>query len=175
MSDEKKAKTKKARKGRVLHTRVPEVLEEELKQVARSLRIPVSNLVRTILEDAVATTQAVGRVAEEELHGAADRIARERARWGDAAKSAGRAARASVAAAEAESAQPESVAVVDEPAAEPDRLAGVIGFQPLVMAVSARCDGCNKELEPGDDAFLGVCMEPGRRVIVGPECVPGRE
>ena len=41
------------KKERVLHTRIPAVLEGELKSAARALRIPVSNLVRTILEDAV--------------------------------------------------------------------------------------------------------------------------
>src|SRR5580658_9165833 len=44
---------KDSRKERVLHTRVPAVLERQLKRFAESLRIPVSNLVRTILEDAL--------------------------------------------------------------------------------------------------------------------------
>lgn len=37
-------------KARVLHTRVPESLEEAIKTKARRLRIPVSNLVRNALE-----------------------------------------------------------------------------------------------------------------------------
>ena len=36
------------KKERVLHTRIPAVLETELKRLAGSLRVPVSNLVRTI-------------------------------------------------------------------------------------------------------------------------------
>ena len=40
------------RKERVLHTRVPEVLAEELKKMAEAMRVPVSNVVRTVLEDA---------------------------------------------------------------------------------------------------------------------------
>jgi hypothetical protein len=37
-------------KDRVLHTRVPESLEDAIKVKARRLRIPVSNLVRNVLE-----------------------------------------------------------------------------------------------------------------------------
>ena len=36
------------KKERVLHTRVPEVLEEELKRLATNLRLPVSNVVPCI-------------------------------------------------------------------------------------------------------------------------------
>ena len=37
-------------KGKVLHTRIPESLEDAIKVRARRLRIPVSNLVRNVLE-----------------------------------------------------------------------------------------------------------------------------
>ena len=39
-------------KARVLHTRIPESLEDAIKTKARRLRIPVSNLVRNALEQA---------------------------------------------------------------------------------------------------------------------------
>lgn len=56
----------RARKERVLHTRIPAVLEQELKRFADNLRVPVSNLVRTILEDAIAVAdRASGRVEAE--------------------------------------------------------------------------------------------------------------
>jgi hypothetical protein len=48
-SSEAEGEAREARKERVLHTRVPAVLERELKRFADNLRIPVSNLVRTIL------------------------------------------------------------------------------------------------------------------------------
>jgi hypothetical protein len=41
-------------KERVIHTRVPADLDEKLKLHAQRLRVPVSNLIRIILEDAVA-------------------------------------------------------------------------------------------------------------------------
>lgn len=66
------------RKERVLHTRVPAVLEKELKRFADSLRVPVSNLVRTILEDALAVAdRATGRV-EAELQAAAKAASEQR-------------------------------------------------------------------------------------------------
>lgn len=60
-----------ARKERVLHTRIPAVLEHELKRLAGNLRVPVSNLVRTILEDALAVADRATGVVEAELHAAA--------------------------------------------------------------------------------------------------------
>ncbi|NUP09039.1 MAG: hypothetical protein HOW73_23560 [Polyangiaceae bacterium] len=68
------------RKERVLHTRVPAVLEAELKTVARALRVPVSNLVRTILEDAVAIADRASSQVEQRLEAAARSVETERAR-----------------------------------------------------------------------------------------------
>ncbi|MEJ7598723.1 MAG: hypothetical protein WKG01_12515 [Kofleriaceae bacterium] len=58
------------RKERVIHTRVPESLETELRQRAQDLGISVSNLVRNVLGhafglvgDVVADSQAIARAA----------------------------------------------------------------------------------------------------------------
>lgn len=66
------------RKERVIHTRVPAVLERELKRLAGSLKVPVSNVVRTILEDAVTTIDSVGQRAEGELRHVAESLRRHR-------------------------------------------------------------------------------------------------
>jgi len=71
---------KGSRKERVLHTRVPAVLERELKRFAENLRIPVSNLVRTILEDALEVADAATENVEEGLKRAAGHLERERER-----------------------------------------------------------------------------------------------
>ncbi len=68
------------KKERVLHTRVPAVLEAELKRFAQNLRIPVSNLVRTILEDAMQVADAAGENVEARLKRAARSIEEERER-----------------------------------------------------------------------------------------------
>ena len=67
-----------AKKERVLHTRIPVVLEAELKRLASSLRVPVSNLVRTILEDALAVADRATAVVEGELQAAARRASDQR-------------------------------------------------------------------------------------------------
>jgi hypothetical protein len=68
------------KKERVLHTRVPAVLERELKRFADNLRIPVSNLVRTILEDALSVADAATENVEERLKKAAQQLGKERER-----------------------------------------------------------------------------------------------
>lgn len=47
------------KKERVIHTRIPASLEEQIKRLADSLRVPVSNLVRNMLEDAIDMTRRV--------------------------------------------------------------------------------------------------------------------
>jgi hypothetical protein len=68
------------KKERVLHTRVPAVLERELKRFADNLRVPVSNLVRTILEDALSVADAATENVEERLKKAAHQLGKERER-----------------------------------------------------------------------------------------------
>jgi len=66
------------RKERVLHTRVPAVLERELKRLAENLRVPVSNLVRAVLEDAVNMADVATENVEQRLKNFADNLAQER-------------------------------------------------------------------------------------------------
>ena len=62
MSDGNDKKSRRdARKERVLHTRVPAVLEQELKRVANAWRVPVSNVVRALLEDALDTLEHLSK------------------------------------------------------------------------------------------------------------------
>lgn len=72
------ADDKNGKKERVLHTRVPAVLEQELKRFADNLRVPVSNLVRTILEDALEVADVASDRVEERLRKAAEQIGNER-------------------------------------------------------------------------------------------------
>lgn len=131
----------------MLHTRVPAVLEAELKRLAQNIRVPVSNLVRTILEDAVAMADRAGRGVEEELHRAAGRVSAQREailRKRD-----------------------EVVARTKGP------LDGIVGFQPLVLAADTHCAVCDAELATGDAAHLGVPTDPSAsRPIVCDACLP---
>lgn len=130
------------RKERVLHTRVPAVLEQELKRLARALRVPVSNVVRTALEDAVQTVDAVGERAEGELRSVADRLSEKRTQLRQTRRP------------------------VEAP------LAAVVGYQEVTLARDATCALSGKSLAVGDTAHLGFRDDGGPPVVIAPECLP---
>jgi len=138
------------KKERVLHTRVPESLEAELRQKAQDLGISVSNLVRNVLGHAFGL---VGDVV-------ADGHAIARAARGDkpADPGAGAGAALHTGAPRAATAPP-AVAAIDD----------VLGWQPMVLGKNAVCARCNAMLPRGTDAATGVTemVEPavGRFVI----------
>ena len=162
--DEKAADTDKPRKERVLHTRVPAILEQELKRLAGSLRVPVSNVVRTILEDAVDTLDTVGRAAEGELRGVADRLAQRR----DALLKPNVAPKKTTRAAERDVEE-----AVDEDGEPEPPLAGVVGYQPMLLARPEVCSLCGRDMAAGEQAYLGMReVAGGLRVVIGEECLP---
>lgn len=144
----------RARKERVLHTRVPAVLEDELKRLATALRMPVSNVVRAILEDAVEAVEVVGARAEGELQGIAHRIQEQR-----------ESLRRAVQGAPAE-AKP-------RPAPAPvDPLDGVIGFQRLRLISPSRCAICDVALARGDVGYRAVRDDDRPKVMLCAACTP---
>lgn len=157
------------RKERVLHTRVPAVLEQELKKLAHSWRVPVSNVVRAILEDAVAAVDVVGRRAEGNLHHVVDRLAEQRERLMTMTRSpeagAGEPGQAGGAGAGGR----------DGPQREADPFEGIIGFQPLRLAAKSKCSRCGRAMRVGEEAYLGVRDGQGPRVLLGGECLPAAD
>lgn len=135
------------RKEKVLHTRVPAVLEQELKALAQNLRVPVSNVVRTILEDAVKTVDVIGRRAESELRDVAALLGPKKPY-----------------------ARSPPVAPIDEG----PPLAAVVGYQAIRLARDESCTLCGGELPRGSEAHLGIRDDGGARVLLGPECLPFR-
>lgn len=120
------AETETEKKERVIHTRVPESLETQLREKAQDLGISVSNLVRNVLGHAFGL---VGDVV-------ADSHAIARAARGDRKPAA-------------------SAAPPSAPAAAPS-LADVIGWQAIVLNKNAVCAQCNAILPRGRDAAVGV-------------------
>lgn len=163
MSDDKDDKDEAApKKERVLHTRVPAVLEEELKRLATSLRMPVSNLVRAVLEDAVDAVEVVGERAEGELKGIVSRIHEKRETLRGAVQTSTREQKSQAAAkaAEAEPSCPETAA----------ELEGIVGVQRLTLIADAKCTVCGRALARGTEACRGVRDEPGPKLLLGPRC-----
>ena len=157
------APRKKVRKERVLHTRVPAVLDQELKRLATNLRVPVSNVVRAILEDAIDAVDSVGEKAQGELLGFVDRIARQRGELRQ------RKVRAPEAANEPTMAP---VAPVEPSGASEaaSTLEGVLGFQAFELAAATHCGACGTPLARGQEASRAIFVDPARHLLVCTAC-----
>jgi hypothetical protein len=145
------------RKERVLHTRISEQLAEDIRAIADDLRVPVSNLVRNVLEEAFdAVERVTGDVSNlmddviEEAELASQRYRRYRDRVRQRARERAEEARAMAATA----VPPAPPAPPPTPGADP--LARVVAWQPVVLAASRRCARTGRELRPGERAYLGL-------------------
>ncbi|HXK23909.1 MAG TPA: hypothetical protein VMS55_14650 [Myxococcota bacterium] len=130
------------RKERILHTRISEDLADDLRRVAEDLRVPVSNLVRNVLEEAFSVVESVtGNVGEliEEVMDEAEAV---RARLRGRQRRRSRRMEAEESPREAE--------------APPPRDDEVIGWQPLVLARPQRCARCGILMGRGDSAYASV-------------------
>jgi len=130
-------------KDRVIHTRVPESLEAELRKRAQDLGMSVSNLVRNVLNH---TFGLVGDVMAD-----------------------GHAVARAVGAKKPTAPAPAGVPAVPV-AAAPAAIDDVLAWQPMVLAKNAVCAKCNDLLPKGRDAALGLAEHGGGRVIVCARC-----
>jgi len=140
------------RKERILHTRISEDLAEDLRRVADDLRVPVSNLVRNVLEEAFSVVETVtDNVGEliEEVMGEAEAV-RERIRGRQRSRRRGDRR------GERSAAAPEAPAPGPAPASQRGAADDVIGWQALVLARPQRCERCETLLGRGDPAFASV-------------------
>jgi hypothetical protein len=174
-----------APKEKVLHTRISDQLSDDIRSVAEELRVPVSNLVRNVLEEAFSVVETVsenvGDLVEdilEDAESAQHRFRRYQRRlrrdeWTPQRDDAHReddlddldedpadepydsVSTAPEPAAEAAAAQPET-----EPGSEPERsrppFAEVLGWQPLVLNRDVECADCGRRVERGRRAFMGL-------------------
>lgn len=138
------------RKERVLHTRVPQSLESELKGRAEQLGTSVSNLVRHILqntfdmvEDIVADSASIARAAKDVSPTVATSTRRG-----------------------TETAAPQAPS-----AAAPT----ILGWQPLLLNVNAICEGCNDILPKGTSAHVSVLSSPGQHTFRCNTCAQGEQ
>lgn len=163
--DDKKSR-RDARKERVLHTRVPAVLEQELKRVANAWRVPVSNVVRALLEDALDTLDVVGAKAEGELREVAELLASERHRF--RRKSAEQLSKIPG----VKEATSEVADAAVEPAPSADPLAGAVGLTPITLVHDTVCGVSGATLAAGSEAYMVLFDDPGRQLITGRDILP---
>lgn len=147
------------RKERILHTRISEPLAEDIRRMADELRVPVSNLVRNVLEEAFSVVEAVsdnvGDLIEEvveEAERARERIRRQHRR-----------------------AAPPRRRDVEDVDAEPRReFPDVIGWQPLILNREDRCADCGAALARGERAYAGATGRGLGDVILCAPCTDAR-
>ena len=138
-----------------MHTRISDDLDEALQDAARRLRVPVSNLVRNVLEDVFdvveAVTDNVGGFVEDVVEEAQNLGRRWEGRFRERTDQA-RARRVEVEREEV------PAAAAPPPVAEPARseFPDVAAWQPLVMNTVQDCAGCGRAMRRGDNAYLAV-------------------
>jgi hypothetical protein len=130
------------------------VLERELKRFADNLRVPVSNLVRTILEDALLVADAATGSVEERLKRAARHLELEREKLKRRIE-----------------ADPSSGGAL--PPERQDGLEGIVAFQEVTLAAPTACAGCGRELRRGARAHLAIPEAAGQASrFVCEACLP---
>jgi len=132
-----------ARKEKVLHARIPEALDREIKGRARNLGLSVSTIVRHVL---MHTFDLVEDIVTDSTNVALSITGEGSRRNGPADAQA-----AALTAAAAEH--------------------GVIGWQRVVLQRNAVCDRCNAVLKRGKEAAIAVRDAPGPRAIVCERCL----
>ena len=167
----------RSRKKRVLHTRISEQLADDIHEIAEDLRVPVSNLVRNVLEETFSAMERVsdnvGEVIEEVIDEAArarERIERRmrsdwhrprRPRTASTPEAGAQRGEAEPRQAPAGSAQPSEGGPPQGEAAERPRspraeFPEVVGWQVLILNRTKDCADCGAGLRSGDRAFVGL-------------------
>jgi hypothetical protein len=151
------------RKERVLHTRISDRLDEALRGAAEELRVPVSNLVRNVLEDVFivveTVTENVGELVDDVI-AEAGRVRGQFKRHRPHFRERGRQREA----------DRETEAPGDEGPSPPE-FPHVIGWQPLVLNVPQTCASCGRELGRGDGAHVGMGSHGLQPCYLCPHCL----
>jgi len=163
------------RKERVLHTRISEPLAEDIRRMAEDLRVPVSNLVRNVLEEAFSVVEAVtdnvGDLIEDVAQEAERtrgriRSRRHRIRGRRRARRRGEVSEEPSASA-VDDLPPEDLA---ERAEHPD----VVGWQPLILNQPRSCADCEEPIERGERGFVGMTASGLSETWLCRDCVDAR-
>lgn len=154
-----------SRKERVLHTRISDQLAEDIHRVAEDLRIPVSNLVRNVLQDVFSVmetvTDNVGGLIEDVID-QADRTRDRLRRRADQLKRQQRSSHTTGAAEHDADTAPD----LDFP--------DILAWQPLILNRRQRCAACGTELARGGQAVVGLAADGLSGTYLCMPCLQGR-
>jgi len=152
------------RKERVLHTRISEPLAEDIRRVAEDLRVPVSNLVRNVLEEAFAVVETVSENVGELIEDVVEEAERTRERI---RRYSDRGRRPSGPADGRRRQHPEALAAREE---HPE----VLGWQPLIFNRPQVCSDCEEPIERGERGYVGVASNGLSDVHLCRDCLDAR-
>ena len=153
------------RKEKVLHTRVSEQLAEDIYRAAEDLRVPVSNLVRNVLQDVFSVVETVTDNVGSLIEDVIDRADRTHEQLRERAEQLGRVRRRRSPAdrqGEQRRARADAVAGKSFPA--------VIGWQPMILNQNQRCAKCGQQLVRGHRAVIGLTASGLSRTYLCRRC-----
>lgn len=133
-------KSIRKKKDKVLHTRVPGEVEAALRRRAEELRVPLSSLIRNILED---TLHFVDNVVSDSL-AIAETVRKDALQ---VAKTSRQGAE------KLKSSKGQTAGAISRP--KPD-LQGIVGWQELILERRATCTFCRAPLHRGSQAMIGI-------------------
>ncbi len=155
-----------------MHTRISEDLEEALQDAARRLRLPVSNLVRNVLEDVFDVVEVVTENVGEFVEDVVEEAQHLGRRWEGRHRERTAEARARRVERERDDVE-DRAARSPEPTSASREFPDVAAWQPLVMNTAQACAGCGRQMRRGDNAFLAVGgTRPGPLFLCEP-CLDG--
>jgi hypothetical protein len=167
--NESQGSRSEGRKERVLHTRISDQLAADIRRVAEELRVPASNLVRNVLEEAFSALETVADGVGNLIEEAMTEVERVRER---AARRAGAASDDAAPAREEE----ERAAEPPTPGRTPRPVfADVLAWQPVVLNREVRCADCGRALASGDRAHLGLTERGAGATVLCRACLDARE
>ncbi len=171
------ASPREGRKEKVLHTRISEHLDDALRNAAGELRVPVSNLVRNVLEDVFDVVEAVTGNVEDLVEDLIEEAGHVREHFGRRRRvhSEARPKPAPPRPVDVDVDVDVEVEVEREsavPAEDRREFPEVVGWQPLVLNAEQRCADCGRDLMRGDRAVMGVGPSPA--VWLCRECLDAR-
>ena len=157
------------RKERVLHTRISEPLAEDIRRMAEDLRVPVSNLVRNVLEEAFSVVEAVTDNVGDLIEDVVDEAERTRGRIRSRRhylrhrhrhrrdrRPRGR---------------PDGVASAP---AEREPFPDVVGWQPLILNQPKSCADCEEPIERSERGFAGMTAAGLSEIYLCRDCMDAR-
>ena len=140
----------KPKKERVLHTRISDALDRELRDKAAELGVSVSKLVRNAL---LTTVDLVENIVADSA-----RVAENATNFGNQFN-------------RAEPNQPASAVEESDSPNESFEADQIIGWQELTLNLNAICGQCNEILPKGSKAAIGLTMSGGSTQVLCEGCL----